>query len=162
MWEVGGVSNKTLRLSGPLETQDPGPNISDPFSSHAVEMMVTFMYGIELEDCKDPLLYLQFIMIGGVYGIENLNKAAVEKIKPYVTKDLKLLHGSLEKESISEILLFAHVQKADDLKKICADVIISTFSEEEVLKQKAVIYCPEIGMELWPMAPLQDQEKSQS
>ena len=29
----GGGSNKTLRLSGPLETQDPGPNISDPRTS---------------------------------------------------------------------------------------------------------------------------------
>ena len=128
-----------------------------PFSSKAVEMMVKFMYGIELEDCEDPLRYFEIIMIGGVYGIENLKKAAAEKIRPYVTKDLKLLHSSLklsykyEKDTIFEILLFAHVQKADDLKKILADVIISTFSEEEVLMQKAIIYCPEIGMELWQL-----------
>ena len=118
-----------------------------PFSSQAVAMMVKFMYGTELEDWEDINVFLELIEIGGVYGIENLNKAAAEKIKPQVTK-----------ESAFHILSFAHLHKADDLKKICADVVISEFSEKEVLEQKAIIDCPEMGVELWKL--FKDKKKA--
>ena len=121
-----------------------------PFSSQAVEMMVKFIYGIEIEDYENldvlshPItrqnidVFLELIEIGGVYGIENLDKAAAEKIKPHVSK-----------ENVFHILSFAHLHKADDLKRICADIIISKFSEDEVCGEKAIIDCPELGVELW-------------
>ena len=132
-----------------------------PFSSRAVELMVKYMYGIELEDCKDPRPYFELVEISGVYGIENLNKAAAEKIKPYV-KDVKLLDGRFKKETVFDLLSFAHLHKADDLKKICADEIISKFSEDEVLKLKVIIDCPEIGMELWLLFENKKKARSES
>merc|ERR1719312_150908 len=102
-----------------------------PFSSQAVEMMVKYLYGIELEECENHDVFLELIAIGGLYGIENLNKAAAEKIKSHVTKD-----------TVFHILSFAHLLKADDLKKICSDMILSAFSEKEVLNQKVIIDCP--------------------
>ena len=111
-----------------------------PFSSHAVEMVVKYMYGIELEDLENPNALLELIEMGGLNGIENLDKAAAEMIKPHV-----------KKENVFQILSFAHLYKADGLKKICGDVIFSTFSEEEVLEQKVIIDCPEMGVELWQL-----------
>ena len=102
-----------------------------PFSSQAVEMMVKYIYGIEIEDYENlnllshPIkgqnldVFLELIEIGGLYGIENLDIASAQKIKPHVTK-----------ENVFHILSFAHLHKADDLKKICADMIIGTFSED--------------------------------
>ena len=118
-----------------------------PFSSQAVEMMVKYMYGTELEDWDKIDLFLELIEMGGIYGIENLNKAAAEKIKPLLTKDI-VLH----------ILSFAHLHKADDLKKICADVVFREFSDNEVLEQKAIIDCPEMGVELWKL--FKDKKKA--
>ena len=109
-----------------------------PFSSRAVEMMVKYMYGIELEDWEDIDVFLELIEIGGVYGIENLDKAAAEKIKQHLTKD-----------TVFPILSFAHLHLASDLKKICTEMIINNFSEKAVLEQKTIIDCPELAMELW-------------
>ena len=114
--------------------------VSVPFSSQAVEMMVKFMYGIELEDWKDIDVFLELIEIGGVYGIENLDKAAAEKIKQHLTK-----------ENVFHIFSFAHLHKANDLKKICTEIIISNFSENAVLEQKTIIDCPELAVELWKL-----------
>ena len=114
--------------------------VSVPFSSRAVEMMVKFIYGIELEDWEDIDVYLELIEIGGVYGIENLDKAAAEKIKQKLTK-----------ENVFNILSFSHLHKADDLKKICMEMIISKFCEKAVLEQKAIIDCPELAVELWKL-----------
>ena len=111
-----------------------------PFSNKAVEMMVKFMYGIELEDLEDLGVYLELIEIGGVYGVRNLDKAAAEMLKLHVTK-----------ENVFHIISFAHLHKADDLKKICSEVIINMFSEEEVLEKKTIIDCPELGVELWKL-----------
>ena len=58
-----------------------------PFSSRAVEMMVEYMYGIELEDWEDIDVFLELIEIGGLYGIKNLDKAAAEKMKQHLTKE---------------------------------------------------------------------------
>ena len=120
-----------------------------PFSSQAVDMMVKYMYGFELEDCENHDAFLELIEIGGVYDIENLKKAAAEKIKPHVTK-----------ETVFHILSFAYLHKADDLKKICLDMIISTFSEKEVLKQKVIIDCPEMVVELWNL--FENKKKDQN
>ena len=131
-----------------------------PFSSKAVEMMVKYMYGVELEDYENldvmSLSYpvtpqnlnvlLELIEIGGVYGIDNLDKAAAGKVKQHVTK-----------ENVFHILSFAHLHKTDDLKKICADAIINWFSEKAVLEQKAIIDCPEMGVELWQL--FEDRKK---
>ena len=43
-----------------------------PFSSHAVEMVVKYMYGIELEYLENPNALLELIEMGGLNGIENL------------------------------------------------------------------------------------------
>ena len=129
-----------------------------PYSSKAVEMMVKFMYGIELEDYKDLYknsdvtdqnlhVFLELIEIGGVYGIENLDKGAAEKIKRHVTK-----------ENVFHVLSFAHLHKTDDLKKICTDKIISKHSEKAVLDQKVLIDCPELGVELWKL--FEDKKKN--
>ena len=95
-----------------------------PYSSKAVEMMVKFIYGIELEDSNSlnmqshPVtkqnldVFLELIEICGVYGIKNLDKAAAEKIKPHVNK-----------ENVFYIFSFAHLHKTEDLKKICMDQI---------------------------------------
>ena len=122
-----------------------------PFSSKAVEMMVKYIYGIELEDyktldIKSPVstqnldIFLELIEISGVYGIENLEKAAAEKIKQHVNK-----------ENVFQIFSFAHLHKTDDLKKICTDEIISKFSERAVLDQEAIINFPEMALELWQL-----------
>ena len=120
-----------------------------PFSSKAVEMMVKYIYGIELEDyktldIKSPVstqnldIFLELVEISGVYGIENLEKAAAEKIKQHVNKG-----------NVFHIFSFAHLHKTDDLKKICTEEIISKFSERAVLEQKAIIDFPEMAVELW-------------
>ena len=104
-----------------------------PFSSKAVEMMVKYIYGIELEDYKSPDVqshpvnkqnldvFLELIEICGVYGIKNLDKAATEKIKPHVNKG-----------NAFYIFSFAHLHKTEDLKKICMEEI--TRSTRKVLK----------------------------
>ena len=129
-----------------------------PFSSKAVEMMVKFIYGIELEDSNSldmqshPVtkqnldVFLELIEICGVYGIKNLDKAAAEKIKPHVNK-----------ENMFYIFSFAHLHKTDDLKKICMEEITGKFSEKAVLEQKAIIDCPEMGVELWKL--FEDKKK---
>ena len=116
-----------------------------PFSSKAVEMMVKYIYGIELEDyIKSPVsttnldVFLELIEIWGLYCIENLDKAVAEKIKQHVNK-----------ENVFHIFSFAHLHKTDDLKKICTEEIISQFSERAVLEQKAINDFPEMGVELW-------------
>ena len=116
-----------------------------PFSSKAVEMMVKYIYGIELEDyIKSSVsthnldVFLELIEIWGLYRIENLDKAVAEKIKQHVNK-----------ENVFHIFSFAHLHKTDDLKKICTEKIISKFSERAVLEQKAIIDFPEMGVELW-------------
>ena len=111
-----------------------------PFSGQAVEAMVKYMYGTELEDLENLDVFLELIEISGVYGIENLDKAAAEKIEAHVTE-----------ETVFHILSFAHLHKVDDLKKICGDVITRTFSEKEVLEQNTIINCPEMGIELWKL-----------
>ena len=134
-----------------------------PFSSQAVEMMVKYMYGIELDDYEnlDVMSYpvttqnlnvlLELIEIGGMYGIDNLDKAAAGKVKQHVTK-----------ENVFQILSFAHLHKTDDLKKICADAIISWFSEKAVLEQKAIIDCPEMGVELWHLFEDRKREETRA
>ena len=116
-----------------------------PFSSKAVEMMVKFIYGIELEEYKSPTkqnldVFLELIEICGVYGIKNPDKDEAEKIKPHVNK-----------ENVFYIFSFAHLQKTDDLKKICMEEITGKFSEKAVLDQKAIIDCPEMGVEIWKL-----------
>ena len=132
-----------------------------PFSSQAVERMVKYIYGIEIEDYENlnllshPItgqnldVFLELIEIGGLYGIENLDKAVAEKIKPHVTK-----------ENVFHILSFAHLHKADDLKKHCADLIIGKFSEDEVCGEKAIIDCPDLGVELWQLDIRKQEERT--
>ena len=128
-----------------------------PFSSKAVEMMVKYIYGIELEeyqtlDIQSSVstnnldIFLELIEIWGIYGIENLDKAATEKIKQHVNK-----------ENVFHIFLFSHLHKTDDLKKICTEKIISQFSERDVLEQKEIIDCPEMAVELWKL--FEDKKK---
>ena len=116
-----------------------------PFSHEAVDMMVQFMYGIEFEyedpDYRDDLeVLLELIEIGGVYGIENLDKAAAERIKSLVNPT-----------NVFHILSFSHLHNADDLKKICENEIINNLSEEDVLQEKVIMDCPELGVELWKL-----------
>lgn len=113
-----------------------------PFSSRAVEMMVEYIYGIELEDWEDVDVFLELIEIGGVYGIENLDKATALKIK-----QLSLL----TKENVFPMLSFAHLHKASDLKNNCTEMIINNFCERAVLEQETIIDSPELAVELWKL-----------
>ena len=128
-----------------------------PFSSKAVEMLVKYIYGIELEeyqslDIQSSVsthnldIFLELIEIWGIYGIENLDKAVTEKIKQHVNK-----------ENVFHIFSFSHLHKTDDLKKICTEKIISQFSERAVLEQKEIIDCPEMAVELWKL--FEDKKK---
>ena len=130
---INGESSFTEKKEGKVQV---------PFSKQAVDLMVQFMYGIELKnlDLEHLDVYLELIEIGGVYGVKNLDKAAAEKLKPHVNK-----------ENVFHIISFAHLHKADDLKKICSGVIISKFSEEAVLEQKTIMDCPELGVDLWKL-----------
>ena len=77
---INGESSFTEKKEGKVQV---------PFSNQAVEMMVQFMYGMELKDLDLEHLdvYLELIEIGGVYGVKNLDKAAAEKLKPHVNRE---------------------------------------------------------------------------
>ena len=98
-----------------------------PFSSKAVEMLVKYIYGIELEeyqslDIQSSVsthnldIFLELIEIWGIYGIENLDKAVTEKIKQHVNK-----------ENVFNIFSFAQLHKADDLKRSAQRKLLESF-----------------------------------
>ena len=115
--------------------------VLDQYSPVAVQEFVKFLYGLELNlvDLKKDLLIVKDLLImGSLYDVELLQKAAASFIEEQLTK-----------ENVTSTMKFAKTYNAKDTVKLCVDFILKNERLEIVINDTELL-CefPELAVEV--------------
>ena len=106
------------------------------FSEDATEQFVKFLYGFELEQ-DDLETVKELLYMGGLYDVEDLQKAASGFIVDNLTK-----------ENVFDVMEFAKTHNADIVMELCSDFVINRCPEKIVSQREEVLKFPELGLAL--------------
>ena len=115
------------------------------YSDYAVEAFIKFLYGFELElhltknddDDDENVNYetaFELIEMGGVYGVREVQLAAADLTKKYLTK-----------ENVFETMQICKENDLDVAVDFCAKFATMNFSKKEILESGVIMKLPEIA-----------------
>ena len=107
------------------------------FSKEAVSAFVKFFYGYELDVFAELSIVKELIMMGGMYGMESLQEAAVDIMKLLLTEDNAI-----------EMLEFSKVQQCEIAISFCAEFTADHFDKKQLYDDGMIKEHPEIAFHL--------------
>ena len=110
------------------------------FSTEAVRQFIKFLYGFELEQKeleKDLLLVKYLTLMGGVYNIPSLQRAAARALFNHITLD-----------NMVEMMDFVKINFLDAAADALGDHIAKKFDQEQQLSSEIFTKNPEIAVKV--------------
>ena len=111
----------------------------EEFSVIATEQFVKFLYGFELEHedfQKDLELVKELLIMGGLYDVEDLQRAAS-----------KFIYDHFTKKNVFDVMEFAKTNKTDTVMELGCEYVLGNWPIEEIVSQREkLLKFPELGM----------------
>ena len=110
------------------------------FSTEAVRQFIKFLYGFELEQKeleKDLLLVKYLTLMGGVYNIPSLQRAAARALFNHITLD-----------NMVEMMDFVKINFLDAAADALGDHIAKKFDQEQLISSEIFTKNPEIAVKV--------------